>query len=264
MDLAPRLGHAALDAPQEGDELAVPMARLAAADDRALEHVERGEERGRAVTEVVVGLALGDARAQRQDRPGPVECLDLALLVDAQHQGFVRRAEVQAHDVAHFGNEVRVTAELEALQAVRLQVVLLPDAVHRRRADPLGLGHRAHAPLRSVARRGPKRGLHDRLDLARADPRLAPRAGGVLEQPRHSSLGVPLTPQQHRRPAHSQFLGEGVVGTTLGRPEHDARPQRNLLRGVAAAGERAQHQAIRCADRQRCRGIPGHARRLAR
>lgn len=64
VDLAPPWG-AALDAPQEADEPDVPTARLAAADHGATEHIERREEGGRAVTQVVVGLALGDARRQR-------------------------------------------------------------------------------------------------------------------------------------------------------------------------------------------------------
>jgi hypothetical protein len=37
------------------------------------------------VTDIVVGLALGHARQQRQDRGGPVQRLDAGFLIHAQH-----------------------------------------------------------------------------------------------------------------------------------------------------------------------------------
>ena len=58
------------------------VALHAAADDRAVEHVEGGEQRGRAVALVVVGHGPGPPLLHRQARLGAVERLDLALLVD--------------------------------------------------------------------------------------------------------------------------------------------------------------------------------------
>ena len=46
---------------------------------------------------VIVRAPLGDARQHRQDRLCTVERLDLALLVDAEHQRAVRRREIQAY-----------------------------------------------------------------------------------------------------------------------------------------------------------------------
>ena len=48
---------------KKGEELLMPMARLALRDDRAVEHVERGEQGGGAVSIVVVGDALDVAQA---------------------------------------------------------------------------------------------------------------------------------------------------------------------------------------------------------
>ena len=79
--------------------------------------LERGEQAGRAVALVVMGVALGLARAQRQHRLGAVEGLDLGLLVDAEHDRPVGRVEVEAHDIADLGLEGRVGAELEGLDA---------------------------------------------------------------------------------------------------------------------------------------------------
>ena len=49
---------------------------------------------------VVVGLALHLARAQRQHRLGPVERLDLGLLVQTEHDRVGRRSQVQTDHVA--------------------------------------------------------------------------------------------------------------------------------------------------------------------
>src|SRR3546814_19473999 len=56
-------------------------------DDRAVQHVERCEERRRAVPFVVMGHGAGAALLHREARQGPVERLDMRLLIDAEHHG---------------------------------------------------------------------------------------------------------------------------------------------------------------------------------
>jgi len=85
-----------VDALQEGQELAVPVARQAGPHDGSLQHVEGGEQGGRAMAHIVVGLPSGDPRPQRQDRLRALQGLDLTLLVHAQDQGLVGRMEVDA------------------------------------------------------------------------------------------------------------------------------------------------------------------------
>jgi len=51
---------------------------------------------------VVVGHRATAARAQRQAGLGAIERLDLTLLVGAQHQGVLRRVEVEAHHILEF------------------------------------------------------------------------------------------------------------------------------------------------------------------
>jgi hypothetical protein len=58
------------------------VALHAAADDFALQHVERCEQRSRAVALVVVRHGSVAAGLQGQAGLGPIKCLDLALLVD--------------------------------------------------------------------------------------------------------------------------------------------------------------------------------------
>ena len=93
---------------EEADELLVAMALHAAADHLAVEHVERGEQGRRAVALVVVGHRAGLARLHRQARLRPVERLDLAFLVDREHDGVRRRVDIEPDDVVELGGEVGI------------------------------------------------------------------------------------------------------------------------------------------------------------
>ncbi len=79
---------------QEPDELAAAVAVLAGPDHLAIEDVESGEQSRRAVTLVVVGLPFRQARTQGKNRRRAIQCLDLALLIHAQHQRSVGWVQV--------------------------------------------------------------------------------------------------------------------------------------------------------------------------
>src|SRR5262249_6939880 len=68
MDLL-TLGDLRVDLIEEADELLMPMALHIAADDGAVENVERGEQCRRAVALVVVRHRPGAPRLHRQSRP---------------------------------------------------------------------------------------------------------------------------------------------------------------------------------------------------
>jgi hypothetical protein len=138
-------GHRALDCVEEEDELLVPVALHAAADDAAVENVQRGEQRGGAVALVIVGHGATAAALERQSGLGAVERLDLAL-VERQHHGVRRRVDVEADDIAQLGGELGIGGQLELADAMRLQPVRAPDALHRVGADAGPLGHRARGP----------------------------------------------------------------------------------------------------------------------
>ena len=63
--------------------------------------VERGEQRRRAVAFVVVRPALNLSRLQRQERLGPIERLNLRLLIDAKHRRVRGWVQIEADDVAY-------------------------------------------------------------------------------------------------------------------------------------------------------------------
>ena len=74
-------GDGGLDRAQEAEELLVAVAGHAAADHGAVEDVERGEQGGRAVADIVMRHGPRLAGLEWQARLGPVERLNLALFV---------------------------------------------------------------------------------------------------------------------------------------------------------------------------------------
>ena len=94
-----------------------------AADDGAVEHVEGGEQRRRAVTLVVVGHGAGAALLHRQAWLSAVERLDLALFVDRENDGMGGRVDVEADNVLEFLRELRVVRQLERPDVMRGELV---------------------------------------------------------------------------------------------------------------------------------------------
>jgi len=76
--------HGDVDELEEPEELLVPVAAVGLGDHRPAADVIGGEQAGGAVADVVVGHP-GRGRGQdREARGGPVQGLDLGLLVDGQ------------------------------------------------------------------------------------------------------------------------------------------------------------------------------------
>ena len=65
-----------------------------------------------------------------QARLGAIECLDLALLINRQHDGVVRRIDIEADDVAQLGDKLRIVGQLELTDPMRLQAMGTPYALH--------------------------------------------------------------------------------------------------------------------------------------
>lgn len=61
--------------------------------------VQGGKQRGGAVASIVVSAPFDLPRAPRQQRSRPVQCLNLGVLIHAQHQRFIWWMQVQADDV---------------------------------------------------------------------------------------------------------------------------------------------------------------------
>src|ERR1700691_340654 len=110
----------AVDLVEETDELLMPVAGHTLADDAALQHVERGEQRRRAVALVIMGHRPAATALHRQPRLGAVERLDLRLLIDPEHQRVLGRIDVETDDILNLGGKLRIVRQLEGAHPMRL------------------------------------------------------------------------------------------------------------------------------------------------
>jgi hypothetical protein len=131
-------GGFALDGGEETDELLMAVALHVLADRGSVEHIHRRKQ-GRPVPLVVVGHGPSAPLLERQSGLGSVERLDLALFVDAEHDRVRRRINIEPDDVAQLVDERRIFRQLELPDAMRLEPVSPPDALHGTDADPVGL-----------------------------------------------------------------------------------------------------------------------------
>jgi len=179
------------------------------------------------MADVIVGLLFGNALAQRQDRLGPVQGLDLRFLVDTDHHRAGGRVQVEPDHVAQLGLQLRIGGELERLDPVGLDVPFAPDPRHRGERDPQPIGHQPRRPVRDTQMGGRFSLVRQRLcehgDLV--DHRRTPRAGIVIE-PLDARLRIAAPPLEHRRPRGAGPLGDIGVGNPLGGQQHDPRPRR--------------------------------------
>ena len=191
------------------------------ADDLSGGHVEGGEEAGDAVAGVVVGAFLRHAGHHRQHRLGPVECLDLRLLVDAEHDGFVRRVEVETDDVAYLVDELRVGGEFEGFGAVGFELERFPDPSDRGFTEPGLFGHRRPGPMGGVFRGGFQGVGEDLFHLLVGD---LPRGTGpgLVDQAVQAMLDEAGSPFAHGRPGHPQPFGHRAVVIAGGAFQDDA------------------------------------------
>ena len=149
-----------------------------------------------------MGHGAGTALLEGQAGLGAIERLDLALLVDGQHQRAGGRIEVEADHVLDLGDEVGIVGHLEAAHEMRLEPVLVPDALHAGMADADLGRHRAYAPMRGVGGALLHRLLDDlELDLI-GDRLLAGWLGAAFDEAGDASLGEVLLPAPDRRLGH--------------------------------------------------------------
>ena len=237
-------GEFHIQAAQEFQKLLVTVPAIALADDLALQNFQGGEQTGGAIALVVVGHRAQTPFLHGQPRLGAVQSLDLGLLVHAQHQGLVGRIQVQPHHVGQLLQKLGIARELEALRAVRLQLVAAPDVADRGLAHALGLRHLPAAPLSHPLGLGRERRLNDLLDLSRGVGRLASTPRCDLPQTLWTGLDNPITPQRDGLRIDTEVLTDRQIGLTGRRRQHDPAAQRHLLRRPMRAHPRLQLFAL--------------------
>ena len=248
-----------LDEVEEFAELSGPMARETFADDLSRGDVEGREERGRAVALVVVAAPLRLPGAHRQEGLGTVQGLDLALFVDTENQGTIRRRQIQTDDVADLLHEEGIARQLEGLRAMRLQAEGPPDAMNGRGRVAARPRHRAKAPMGRVRRRLFQRQPDRFCDGVIAD--LTRRAGaGFVVQTVEALRRIAATPLAHGVRARLETNGDLLVLQPFRRRQDDPSPPRKPLRRLATTRQRLQFGALVIAQRDRHR----HSRHQSR
>jgi len=241
-------GDLGLDEVEEAYELLVAVALHAAADDLAVEHVQRGEQGGGAMALVVVGHGGEPTLLDRQAGLGAIEGLDLALLVERQHDGMGRRIDIETDDVSELGGKLRVVGQLEAAEAVGCQAVRPPDALHRGDADAGRPGHGGTGPVGRLAGRFTQRQGDHLLDDRVGQRWHARRPGLVAQQPLDAFLGEALLPAPDRRLGDAGLAHDGVGAQARGGEQHDPAAPDVLLRSVAVRDDRLEAGSVVGAD----------------
>lgn len=227
-------GDCMLDGIEELAELDRPVAAVALADHCASLHIQGGEQGGGPVARVVVHPPLCLAGPHRQQRLGPIQGLNLALLVRAQHQGLVQRVEVQSHNVPHLLDKQRVLRELEGVAPMRLPPERPPDTTDGRLAEAARFGHRPRAPMRRIPR-----GLFQchrnhafHLDLDDAPRGVRPR---LIQEPGDALVQEAAAPPADRLPRHAPLGGHRADGGPRPAGQDDASPLGERLGGLRPA-----------------------------
>ena len=213
-------GDLLIDLTQEGQPLLMAVARGGVGEHLAGKIVQGGKEGHRSMPVVVMGLGANVSLAQRQSGLGAFESLTLAFFITAEHQGPIRRIEVEAHHVPKLFLKLKVCGELEITHPVGLQLMGRPESLHARFAQASFASHHAHAPGPAVRSPRARQTQGPSHSLGRK-PRFTSPPRRVLE-PLQALGGPSLPPTTDGQKTHSLFLCNLFVGESLSQAQDDA------------------------------------------
>lgn len=137
---------------REGQPLLMTVPWVTLADDFAVGDVEGRKQGRRPMAHIVMGHRLGASFLQGQARLGPIQCLDLTLLVTAQHQSVLWSVEIKADDIFELFGEFRIVRDLESPRQMRLKPVRLPNSPSSSQAGRIGVNPAQRLSIRSTPR----------------------------------------------------------------------------------------------------------------
>ena len=155
------------------------------------------------------------------------------------------RVHVKPDHILDFIDEGGIAGFLERSQAMRLNAVHLPDALHGAQTDARGLGHGPPGPMRGAARRlraGQRQHLGYRFQRY---GRLARLACLVAKKAIHSLFGVALLPAPYGRaadPAQARNVENRALFSGV---KNNLSPLAMLLQAVAILNDRRQARCKR-------------------
>ena len=174
--------------------------------------------------DVIVGALLGLPRLHRQRLLGPIQRLNLGLLIDAEHDRVLGRVQIRPDNVGDLGDQLGIGRELERFGPPRLHPVMPPGPQHRRGIHPQMIGQQPRRPMRHTepGRRRCQRSGQDFGPVYGPWPSRAP----LILQPSYSRAHIPVPPADHRRTRHPDLSGDLSVGDSIGGEQHDPGPLR--------------------------------------
>jgi hypothetical protein len=203
---------------QESDEVLAGVASRGRSVNPAGGSFQSRIEGERPMPVIFETVPLGAAGRKRQNRIEPVERLNGGLFVDAEEGRMLGRVQIQADDVCGLAFEVRIVAGHVALQAMRLQTSLFPDAMHSVLADTRLDSQIAAAPVRRSILRLPAGGGENPRPQLRSEHRgwlsgvagIQPVEAGSKEPLLPASLPGPSSP-----PSHGQWVSRTVFMSSI-------------------------------------------------
>jgi hypothetical protein len=210
--------HGALDGVEEAHELLVPVPLHAAADHGTFEHIERGEQCGRAVADIIMRERAGLARLEQQSRLGTVDGLDLRFFVNRQDDRVLGRGHVQTDDVLELGGEVGIVRALEGAERCGCSLWAAQNTLDRAQGDADGLAMARQ--VQWVASPGGSAQVSTTTRWMVASPRCG------LPCPRAASRKRRPTPASANRRCQRQAAGRPTLAHPPPRRCSAARPRR--------------------------------------
>src|ERR1700686_4014282 len=128
---------------------------------------------------------------------------------------------------------------------MRLQLVLLPYPVHCGRTDLLAMGHRSHAPVGCVLRRGLQGRVHDRCFLFGGDLFWSSAAWSVFNNARQTAALVTSTPQQNRWQRGGQLSRQHPIRNAFSGTQNHSYSEKNATGCTPMTADLDQFRPLR-------------------
>jgi len=224
--------HCLLDLIKEAHKFLLTMPALAPTDDPTRGCLQSGKQGSRAMPIVIMSAPLRLAWTHRQDRLTAIECLHLALLIDAEHHRtrLLWRVEIKANNVTHFLDKEGIARELEVFLQMRLQTEGVPDTHDGVLVQPAGFCHRARAPMRGVFGTLFQSARNDLFDFGVGNFARLARAGQISQSVETSGPEA-FPPGSHGLRGDMESLRHGLIARPGGASKDDPRSQSAALTG---------------------------------
>lgn len=97
-----------VDALKKAQKFLVAVPRLTVSEHSPCSNIEGRKQGGGSMADIVMRDAFHVTQAHGQHRLGAAQGLDLRLFIDGQHDGMIRRVQVQTDNVAYLLDEKRI------------------------------------------------------------------------------------------------------------------------------------------------------------